>query len=377
MSKSKYKSENLIIDTAGKEYFRGEYGVMWGVYDGWVQCQNVHVKGSERLIETIFLNCQTKEVIQLPEEENIFFGQYRGKKQIIFMSYDKSKKLLTGLWDVMRARPLLSAAYTDVFHVPNSTDIYAVIDKKNHLQHRGEGDKLIQDFGAITDRYYVVEDERPSLVVHKKENKQNRCYCIDLQTGKKHGPEFICMGELWEGIRHVRLLDGKDYMVDRDWNILYELPLAVYIGGGGLERTESEVRCRDGLISIMGEKTSCLINRDGEIIIKPRKHRYIHNVGASSLLVSKGNHLALADVDGSPKTDFIYKSADILKDSGSIDCCDYAFSENRLFVIKKEGRLLKFGCLDSDGNECIPFIYDLANAPLMFSKGFASVVYDN
>lgn len=368
-------SEYLLIDTEGNEHSLGGSNLLSGVEHGWVMSQTIQRFGNQRDIDTFFYNCQTKESVAFPIAGNYPF-RFEGYLKVVHTPFNAGGSSSTGLWDIVRTCPILDNSYKDIFVLQEDEGTFTVIDKNNHLQFRRSGDKLVRDCGLLDGKYLVLRDEQPSLVVYQKLNKQNRCYCIDLRSGMRHGPEFTCIGELSEGIRHVRLLDGKDYIVDKDWTILYELPLGVHIGGGGFERIESDVRCRNGLISVIGEKTSYLINQDGEMVIGPRKHRYIHNVGASRLLVSKGRELALADSLGNLITDFSYKSSSVLNACGSIDDCDNYFAENRLFVVKKHGRDLKFGCLDADGREVIPFVYDMVEVPKTFSFGYATVRYD-
>lgn len=365
----------FLIDRDGNEYCVEPAAMLTGVEHGWVISKKNYNYGERNCVDAFFYNCQTKERIDFPVDghEPCCF---EGELKVLYTPLDSGGIYSMGLWDIRQSCPLLDTSYKDIFAVHKDEDMFTVIDKREHLQIRCSGDKLVSDCCLLKGKYSYLYDEQPSLIVYQKINKQNRCYCIDLCTGKRRGPEFICIGELREGVRHVRLLDGKDYIVDKAWTVLFELPYPVYIGGGGFERIESDVTCRDGLISVIGEKTSYLINRDGEMVIGPKKHRYIHNVGASRLLVSKGKELALADTSGNLITDFCYKSSSILNAGGSIDVCDNHFTENRLFVVKKLGRDLKFGCLDTDGREVVPFVYDMVEDPQTFSFGYATVRYD-
>lgn len=91
-------------------------------------------------------------------------------------------------------------------------------------------------------------------------------------------------------------------------------------------------------------------------------------MGEKRLLISKGPNYALADATGAQLTDYLYRSGYFLH------ARPYHFSEQRLHLVKKtDKKSEKVGFLDPDGNEVIPFIYDLAQGD--FEQGIISVSF--
>lgn len=357
MCARKIRNESFIIDRFGNEL---PFGRFWGIHvcpNGWLMPIDEPPSETSRFH---FIHREDGRMIDLPFREHRVYHCFGD----LYAAHENDKSGANSfLWSVREQRSILSKGYKLILPLTAPSGHFLVKDAHDHLQIRADGDKLLEDLGKLPDKLiWMWEEDRPFYIPYKT-YKDDRLRCVDLMTGKKFGPEFTCIGDLREGMRYMRTPDGKDYFVDKDWNILFELPYPAHL----LDNvTDPDIQCRDGLISIESDNFCYLMDASGQVLIPPRKHRYLHNVGEKRLLISKGPNYALADATGAQLTDYLYRSGYFLH------AHPYSFSEQRLHLVKKtDKKNEKVGFLDPDGNEVIPFIYDLAHGN--FEQGIISV----
>ncbi len=294
--------------------------------------------------------------------------------QVLYMRTDAEGRELPntmGLWSLCENSPVLSGCYAEILCCYGERNLYAVRDCRGHLQLRSAGDGLLEDYGRIDHVYkwHFPDEQDPIFIISRgDDDKRRRAY--NILQGKMVGPEFRAIGKLREGMRYMRTPDERHIFVNAEWEFLFELPAAPFIGGIGAkgDPTASLV-CRDGVIAVEEEDSAYLINREGNWVIPPKRHKHIFTVGADRIIVSKGARYALASKDGSVLTDFLYRAGDQYTHYFYEE-----FSENRLAIRKQSGkRLCKYGFLDTDGNEAVPFVYDMIPYPGRFSFGCAVV----
>lgn len=366
-------SEYFIIDQNGNEMPYGRYRCLGLICHGWLQIDKRYCKplSEEYYGDCWFLSVTDGQIIPFPLKNHIA-NTPDELERVNYYRIDENGTVYNtrGVWSMAENKAILSACYAAIdCHLPNE-DVYWVKDSNGHYQLRGVGDVLIKDFGAMPNvykfRYPSTED--PILILSTTKKKQWRAF--DIRTGKQVGPPFRAIGKLREEVRYMRTPDERHLFVDKQWNPVVELPYAPYCGGVGSESDPtSSIICQDGCIAVECEDTSYLLNLKGEMVIPPKRHKYIFPVGANRLLVSKGKLFALADMSGNLLTDFLYKTGDRYSQYNF-----YSFSENRLAVEKQMGRgVRKTGFIDTDGKEVIPFIYDMVSIPGHFSHGYTVV----
>ncbi len=374
------KRTAFIIDRYGKELPLGRYTMVCDIRFGWAQVTDVFQDNENaRCFDEYFIALDGSEKLKFHgSRHNIAWHSPR--LDVIYYPMDGKNGYYGGVWSMKEDRPVLSESYKDIYGFADNERVFPVQDSDCRLQLRGDGDKLLEDFGMLNGKdillHNACEDAARPLLIISKGDKDKKRYCLDLWTGKRIGPEFITIGSLNEGMRYMRGADDRHYMVDAGWNILFELPYAPYItrpGWGDDEMLTSYAStecfvCRDGMIAIVGEKSSCLIDRAGNMIIPPGKSKYIFTVGENRILRSKGAKVALADATGTPLTDYEYRTCWGPIRGDFSDC----FRDGRLAIMKKVTKTgdPKNGYLDVNGREVIPFIYGHGDS---FSDGYAAV----
>ncbi len=378
-SMKELKRTAFIIDSNGKELPLGRYTMVCDIKYGWMHACNVFQdENNTRFFDEYFISLDGNEKLKFHGRRHSI-AQHSPLLDVIYYPMDYEDCHRGGVWSMKEDRPVLSESYKSIYGYAANERVFPVQDLNNRLQLRGDGDQLLADFGVLNGEAHLhnrLEDAAHPLLIISKGFKDKNRYCIDLWTGLRIGPEFITIGNLNEGMRYMRSTDDRHYMVDADWIILFELPHPPCIshpGWGEDEKLTSYANterfvCRDGMIAIEGERSSCLIDREGRIIIPPGKSKYIFTVGENRLLLSKGTKVALAEADGTPLTEYDYRTC-----WGSIrGDFDQFFHDGRLAIMKKVTKKgdPKNGYLSPEGKEVIPFIYGHGDD---FSDGYASV----
>ncbi len=279
-----------------------------------------------------------------------------------------------GLWSLSENRPVLSARYADILCCYPERNVYVVTDSRQHIQLRGEGDELLADMRMPrhVSHWCHPKATDPHLLLTRGVYDWKR-RAFNLLTGKKVGPAFRHVGELREGLRYLHSSEDRYFMVDAEWNPVFELPYAPYDDDSLASEIPlyQHVMCRDGLIAVPRRDSCYLLDGNGNMLIPPQVYQHIVTVGAGRLLVSKGGAYALADREGTPLTDFSYYLGEHdVKPWSPHD--DEHFSANRLALRKQlDAHTAKCGFLDANGKEVIPFVYD--RAPWQFSRDFTVV----
>lgn len=267
---------------------------------------------------------------------------------------------LTGIWSLKENRALISRGKGFLYPFFMDEHIYPHTDPEgSHLRLLTDGDRVLWDCGNLEggkcNRF--CWDEAPVFVVSRGKEDRHR-YAVDARTGERVGPTFSSIGNLRGGIRYIRTSEGRDCIVDKDWNEMFELPLSPnWLDAGemtGTSQLQFSPDC-NRMALIDARDRMYLLDGSGNMIIPPGKHRFIQTVGESRLLVSKGWHHALADENGELITDYIFRSSSI--------GINRSFRDGLLPIEKTAGKRKTYygvlcGVIDTDGNEVIPFVYD-------------------
>ncbi len=364
---AKTKDEYFVIDKDGNEQTAyGRHDVLGNITHGWLSLDEP--AGGECLY---YLPSGQKIIFPLPKHQTMGVNAQGQTAHVEIDEQLNEIKHSVGIWSLTENRPVLSARYDDILCSYPEHNLYVAIAANGHIQLLGDGDKLLADFAMPKNvwRWRNPSEEDPHFILTRGEDDWKR-RAFNLLTGEKVGPAFRRIGELSEGVRYMQDSDERHLFVDADWNPLFELPHAPHLGGVlSKNAPDLNLKCTDGLIAVDCLDFCYLINRNGEVVIPPKKHKHIFTVGANRLLVSKGARYALADRTGKPLTDFLYKVGDhwgpYITDT---------FAENRLAVRKSlDRRAGKYGFIDEEGNEAIPFIYDMVPMPGHFSHGYTIV----
>ncbi len=361
------RDEYFVIDKNGNEQTDiGRHDVLGNITHGWLDIE-------EPAVGTWLYHLPTRQKILFPLPNNITLDvNAQGVVQHVEIDEDDEWVENTqGLWSLAENRPVLSGCYADIHCCYPEQNLYVVTDARGHIQLRGDGDELLADYAMPKNiyRWHNPTEKDPHFILTRGKGDTER-RAFNLLTGKTVGSSFQRIGKLSGGMRYMQTPEGRHLMVDADWNPLFELPHAPFIGGISADEDPTlDLKCEDGMLAVRCENFSYLLDSNGNIIIPPKKHKNIFTVGAERVIVSKGRCFALADREGRCLTDFHYRIGDRW---GAY--LDHDFAENRLALRKRvEKGSTKYGFLDADGNEVIPFAYDMVPIPGHFSQDYTVV----
>lgn len=382
----KKEKKCFFIDRHGNELPYGRYDYATNICEGWFSggeflYLNLSEHGlpmEQTLRKNIMVNTQTGETRPCPPflETGFVHELLEGGMMIFELMWNKElhREFTRGVWDWVHDRPVLSAQYGVVYPYDLKKRLFLVETLDDEYELRGEGDRLVQRFrpGMLSPwRKDMIFNSREWTWVMKKERKGETNYVFaDLMTGKECSPVFRAVGHLNDGMRYMKTPGGEELIVNERWETLFKIPQEYYLNDDALIfnfEKESEYkwlnkrrRCGEGKVVVECEKKLgvVLLDREGNVIIPPRKYKDICIIGHERLLVTKRKSdwpekSAMALVDGTPITDFAYYA---LFDFMS----PHTFQDDRFTCLwkKKNSMVDLHGALDSAGNEIIPFEYE-------------------
>lgn len=377
MSVMRKRRRETLIDTAGNEWLHaGTYSVVGREPYGWVNLYK----------ERDFIHLSdVSRIIHVGDDNRPDWGAAHLLSPNFFEA-GSAECPYGELWSLPENRLLISGVLC-IFDVDEELGLVSLVTMDKHLQVRTLNNEIVEDFGVMPEKSWPYEDDtlfsdkRTSISMAKEINGRMAFVSMNLYTGKEYGEPYLCLGSLREGLRYMMRPDGSECFVNsrNEWAFdLLPSPRKYNGGNPHLDSLQLYVRryiCSKGKIVAdccgkNGKIQSYLLDREGNILLPPGKcPSYMYGLGEDRFAVRRRNSIALANEKGELMTDYLYSLPWLL----GLDC-DAApglgfFSEGLCALTKKKGSRFHTVCIDSDGNEVIPF--DKYTEIGCFSHGYA------